>query len=323
MLFLLDYPSIHEVRSGSALVGYPAAMLDIAMRYAGMPKPPMAMLFRSMPKFSNPSSYFHSKKECPDEARGNPYHYQLGYLRSEFLPDYHRVRDECRQHKFIVPLGDLALWCLTGDKMLDHRGTILYWEDRRVLPTHNPRAIVRDHSLMPVLAMDLKKAWQESLKTRSVFPRRAIHIVESPRDMHLCIEACLKSGSFAFDVETKDKQITVICFAPSSREVYVVPFWNPHSIFSFKDELHLWALIQILFLLPLGRVAQNATYDLTYLRAHGIQVPGVVDDTMLMSHSNEIEWPKSLGFLGSIYCNEKSWKLLRQSKVKDRNKKDE
>ena len=44
---------------------------------------------------------------------------------------------------------------------------------------------------------------------------------------------------------------------------------------------------------------------------------------MLLSHSNEIEWLKSLGFLGSIYCNERSWKLLRVGKVKDRNKADE
>lgn len=323
MMMVLDYPSVHDLRSGSSVTGFPAKMLGIAMRYAGMPQPPMTFLFRTLPRFSNPSTYFHARKDCPDEARGNPLHSQLGYLKSEFLPDYHRVRDECSKQKFLVPMGDLALWCLTGDKMLDHRGTILYWNNIRVLPTHNPRSLLKDHSLLPVLAMDLKKAWQESLKPRSVFPRRTLHIVENPGDMHRCIDACVKSGSFAFDVETKARQITVICFAPSAREVYVVPFWNPTSTFSFKDELQLWALIQLLFLLPLKRVAQNATYDLTYLGAHGIHVPGVVDDTMLMSHSNEIEWPKSLGFLGSIYCNEKSWKLMRVGKVKDRNKKDE
>jgi len=323
MLILLDYPSIHDVRTGSAITGFPATMLGIAMRYAGMPKPPMTFLFNSMPKFSNPSSYFHPKKNCPDEARGNPVHYQFGYLRSEFLPDYHRVRDECSRQKFIVAMGDLALWCLTGDKMLDVRGTILYWQDIRVIATHNPRAILKDHSLLPVLAMDLRKAWQESLKPRSVFPRRTLHIVESPSDMERCIEACMKAGSFAFDVETKEKQITVICFAPSPREVYVVPFWNGSQTVSFKEEVLIWGMIQILMLLPLRRIAQNAVFDLTFLDAYGLTLRYPVDDTMLKSHSNEIEWPKGLGFLGSIYCNEKSWKLMRVGKVKDRNKKDE
>jgi hypothetical protein len=72
-----------------------------------------------------------------------------------------------------------------------------------------------------------------------------------------------------------------------------------------------------------NKLAHNAVYDLTYLTRWGIDIKYPVDDTMLLSHSHEIEWPKSLGFLGSIYCNEKSWKLLRIGKVKDRNKKDE
>jgi len=74
---------------------------------------------------------------------------------------------------------------------------------------------------------------------------------------------------------------------------------------------------------PLRKVAHNAVYDLTYLMEMGLHIRFPVDDTMLKSHSNEIEWLKSLGFLGSIYCNEKSWKNMRVGKVKDRNKKDE
>ena len=74
---------------------------------------------------------------------------------------------------------------------------------------------------------------------------------------------------------------------------------------------------------PLRKVAHNAVYDLTYLLEMGMKIRYPVEDTMLKSHSHEIEWLKSLGFLGSIYCNEKSWKLMRVGKVKDRNKKDE
>lgn len=323
MLFLLDYPSIHDLRSGSHVTGFAASLLKLALRYAEMAQPPMTALFREQPRFGNPSSFFHPKRECPLDAENNPYHPAYGYLRNEFLGDYHRVRDECRRQKFIVTMGDLALWCLTGDKMLDHRGTILYWEDIRVIPTHHPRTLLKDQSLLPVVAMDLRKAQSEARKPRSIFMRRNIHIVESPADMEQAIQACIASGSFAFDIETSQNQITMICFAPSPRDTYVVPFWNGGEGFSLRDEVHLWTLIQVLFLLPLRRIAQNAVFDLTFLDAYGIHVPHPVDDTMLKSHANEIEWPKGLGFLGSIYCNEKSWKLLRVGRVKDRKKKDE
>ncbi len=323
MIFLLDYPSVHDIRAGSHITGFPATMLKLALRYAEMPTPPMTFLFSKQPSFSNPSTYFHPRKQVPYGEHHNPLHPLLGYLKSEFVADYERAREECKKHKFIVAMGDLALWCLTGDRMLDHRGTLLYWENIRVIPTHNPRALMKDQSLLPVMAMDLRKAHRESLKPRSVFPRRTIHIVESPADMERCIDACVASGSFAFDIETYANQITMICFAPSPRDTYVVPFWNGSQTFSFKEEVLIWGMIQILMLLPLRRIAQNAVFDLTFLDAYGLTLRYPVDDTMLKSHSNEIEWPKGLGFLGSIYCNEKSWKLMRVGKVKDRKKKDE
>ena len=38
---------------------------------------------------------------------------------------------------------------------------------------------------------------------------------------------------------------------------------------------------------------------------------------------DQIEWQKGLGYLGSLYCNERSWKLLRVGAKKDRNKAEE
>lgn len=318
MLILLDYPSVHDLKAGLPLSGYPAALYKIAAKYADLGQVEFITLFQHPPRFDNPSHFFHKKKEVPDEAAANPTHKQLGYLKSEYISDYHRVVKRCRDANLILCMGDLSLWSLTGEKLSDHRGTILYSrDDVRIVPTHHPRAIVKDQSLLPVVAMDLRKAWRESMKPTSAFPRRNIRIVETQRDLAEMVSKVLAAGTFAFDIETHQQQITMICFASSPSEVYVVPLADPYPKVEAKEA------IQQLMGSACVKIAHNAVYDLTYLKMWGIDIRYPVEDTMLISHSHEIEWPKSLGFLGSIYCNEKSWKLLQVKKVKDRNKKDE
>ena len=48
-----------------------------------------------------------------------------------------------------------------------------------------------------------------------------------------------------------------------------------------------------------------------------IKTLGFRDDTMIMHHCLYEELPKSLGFMGSIYTNEASWKLMRRFEEKD------
>lgn len=321
MLIALDYPSIHDVKAGVPIAGYPASLFRIAAKYAGLGEVTFTSLFEGPPRYDNPSSFFHKRKEVPDEAAGNPVHKQLGYLRGEFLQDYHRLQGQLGKHSLILAMGDLAFWCLTGEKLSDHRGTIVYASDTRVIGTHNPRSLVKDHSLLPVLAMDLKKAWQESQKPTSTFPRRTIHIVDSVEDSAAARDAILKAGTFAFDIETTPGQITMICFAPSTTVTYVFPLLPPYK--EWDDITPIKNDIVTLMSSSCTKIAHNSVYDLTYLDMWGIPIKYPVEDTMLLSHSSEIEWPKSLGFLGSIFCNEKSWKLLRVGKIKDRTKKDE
>jgi len=312
------------MKMGEPLTGYPGALFKVAARYGEVPPPNFVTLFPHPPQFNKPSTYFVPKKVAVADDQANPYHKQYGYLRSPLLGDYRRVHDALRGSRFILTLGELAFWCLSGDKMLDHRGTISYWEGTRVIPTHHPRDIVRQHHLLPVLAMDLKKAYRESLHPKSVFPARRIEIAETVGDVISATNYILSQGRFAFDIETHEGEITMICFAPSPTEVYVFPiFFHDKRFWDEAGEKVVWQNISKLLSSPCAKVAHNATYDITYLRAKGIPIQYPVDDTMLLSHSDEIEWLKSLGFLGSIYCNEKSWKLMRIGRVKDRNKADE
>jgi hypothetical protein len=54
----------------------------------------------------------------------------------------------------------------------------------------------------------------------------------------------------------------------------------------------------------------------------GFQINNMLHDTMLLHHSLFPEMLKGLGFLGSVYTNEQSWKLMSRPKT-DTEKRDE
>ena len=62
------------------------------------------------------------------------------------------------------------------------------------------------------------------------------------------------------------------------------------------------------------KLFQNGMYDLQYLLKMGLRPKALAEDTMLMHHSMFPELQKGLGFLGSIYTNESSWKLMRRKR---------
>ena len=60
-------------------------------------------------------------------------------------------------------------------------------------------------------------------------------------------------------------------------------------------------------------IGQNFSYDMQYFwRTVKIACPKFAGDTMLMHHALQPELEKGLGFLGSVYTNEPSWKFMRQ-----------
>jgi hypothetical protein len=63
---------------------------------------------------------------------------------------------------------------------------------------------------------------------------------------------------------------------------------------------------------PIPKTFQNGLYDLQYIwSCWKCPTKNFEHDTMLLHHSLQPELPKSLGFMGSVYTDEISWKLLR------------
>lgn len=191
----------------------------------------------------------------------------------------------------------------------------------KVLPIYHPAAVLRDHALRHVTVLDLRKAAREAAYSDIRRPQRQVFVEPTLADLHWFYETHLRRASkIAIDIETQGRLITCIGFAPSPDIALVVPFrdqrkpgWNYWS--SPSEEAAAWKWVRKVCTQTSARkVFQNGMYDSHFLWLEaGIPVP-VHEDTMLLHHALQPESPKGLGFLGSVYTNEASWKLLNMTK---------
>ena len=66
-------------------------------------------------------------------------------------------------------------------------------------------------------------------------------------------------------------------------------------------------------------IGQNLLYDVQHLdRQAQCRLACISDDTMLAYHAMYPEMQKGLGFLGSVYTNELSWKDMGKELWKDK-----
>lgn len=257
------------------------------------------------------------------------------YLRPEFFGEVNRLVRELRDIRpnVTVLLGNTAAWAVLGNSGISKiRGTVCYshvFPQAKCLPTYHPAAILRQWDLRAVTVLDLAKAKRESEFADIRRPERIIYIDPSLTDLEWFYDKYLERAlSISFDIETAHDQITCIGFAPDPSVAIVVPFVDPRSPQSSywrtsDEECRAWNFVRRVLALPCPKTAQNGLYDTHFLwRGYGITVVNWEDDTMLLHHSLQPESEKGLAFLGSVYTNEASWKLMR-SRGKTTIKRDE
>jgi len=248
-----------------------------------------------------------------------------GYIAEAFLPKVQQLIQEIDEINpdLIITFGKVPFTLLTGLRLSDYRGTLCKYKKYQVLPTVDIPTMLKDFSSHPIVRSDLRKA-KRFLEGIQKIPRK-VHIVNQLSDLD-DIKPKLK-GVVAIDVETKDRQITCVSFSPSSSESYVLPIWHLNNegyhAWSHDQELKLWEFMFDVLTGDCTKVFHNGIYDISYFTDHGIPVALPVEDTMLLHHSISPEMQKSLGFLGSLYCDEAAWKTMNKKKKKEQHKKDE
>lgn len=249
------------------------------------------------------------------------------YIRREFEPELDRLAKELEDvnPNLVVCLGNTPLWALHGrtgvSKLRGSTCTSTHTiSGFKLLPTYHPAAVIRDWSLRPIVIIDLMKAAREREFPEIRRPPREIWLEPTLEDLETFYERYILGCSIlAIDIETSGRVITEIGFAPSHTTALVIPFVDARRANRSywpdrKSETAAWYFVRrVLEDGGIKKVLQNATFDCAFLaRAYGIMVRGVEHDTMLLSHAQQPESLKSLGFLGSIFTDEGAWKNMRK-----------
>lgn len=260
------------------------------------------------------------------------------YLRPEYLGELDRLTTELAalRPNLVIALGNTACWALLRATNIGSiRGTVVEGAAGgpgagiKILPSYHPAGVLRNWSWRPIVVADLMKAAREAQFPEIRRPKRRVLVSPTIEEVEAWTHQTLANPPqlLSPDIETASGQITCIGFARAVDDALVIPFWDRS-----KPDWSYWpdagierrALDCVARLLesPGCKVGQNFIYDTQYLTRYGIRPRNVTEDTMLLHHALFPELQKGLGFLGSIYTGEASWKLLRKRKT-DSEKKDE
>jgi uracil-DNA glycosylase len=315
----------HEENAGRAFVGPSGRLLKALLSENGInPRETyMTNVFNRRPMGNNVLNFCGSKATAIAGYRALQ---QGKYVREEFRPELNRLYSEVArvEPNVIIALGNTALWALckkSGIKKF--RGSPLpsipiNGRTFKVLPSWHPAAVIRQYALKPVLMLDLAKARRQADFPDIIRPSRLILLEPTLDDIEDFYHEHLVGQPFlSCDIETKQRQITEVGYSTADgKRAIVIPFYkrsdNGNYWATLEDELRAWHWVRTINSeFPL--IGQNFQFDMMYFwKTVGIPCPRFEGDTMLLHHSLYPELEKGLGFLGSVYTDEPSWKFMRQ-----------
>lgn len=319
-----------EALAGRPFVGRSGQLLDNLLAAAGIPRKSCfttnVLAFR--PEHNDLGTVCSSKRELGKEYRLPPL--KPGkYLRPEYLGELERLRHELEHARpnIVVACGGAASWALLGThKISTVRGTTAYSgggtcpiSGLKVLPTYHPAYVARVMDERVVVLADFDKVRSEAEFPEVRRPRRRVLVQPTLAQIEIFYSEHLSCPRLSVDIETSHGMIDCIGFAPRIDLALVVPFLIGHEPYwnTVDDEVAAWNYVQKFLDLPCEKVFQNGLFDLTYLLRNGFRVRNAVHDTMLLQHSRYPELERGLGFLGSVYTQEASWKLMRGREQED------
>jgi uracil-DNA glycosylase len=320
ILIVADHYSDDDVESGRPFSGAAGSILRGLLSQTGIEEQGVrkTAVFPFRPAGGRVESL--TTKNRAEGVPGYNYIFRGNYIHNRETPHLARLWNliESLQPNIIVAMGSTALWATTGRTGVDRwRGSPMpsVRGDFKVICTWPPSSIMRQWELRPIVYMDLLKAKRESETRRLSRPSRVITLAPFLADIAEFYERHVIPAPFiSLDVETKSDQITEVGIATSPRRAIVIPFWGrakPNYWETKEAELEAWAWVRRI-LQEKPTIGQNLQYDMQYFyRKYGITTPNFIGDTMLAAHTLQPEMKKGLGFLGSIYTDEPSWKFMR------------
>jgi len=241
------------------------------------------------------------------------------WLRPEWQQALTRLAGEVAEAapRVVLALGNEALWALSGHYGIEARRGAL-WRTRMAphvpaVATFHPAAILRGGYRLRVFAVaDTARAWEIAQGAEPAEPpSRELWLEPTLADLEMWTERLASAPSIGADIETAAGEITSIAFAPSPYLALCVPFVVDGASYwpSAEEECAAWAWVRGVCENAAPKVLQNGSYDAQWLwEKRGIALRNYTYDTRLAHHALFPEWPKSLGFMGSLWEHETWWK---------------
>ncbi len=258
------------------------------------------------PKANNMGEYFHDSK-CT-------------IPKPELIAWIEELRTELEESRpnVVVAMGAYALWALTGMKRIkESRGYVMestLVPGLKVIPTYHPQAVNYEWKLFGVSVFDVKKAYFHS-ENPKVPADKTRYIAPASFEMFMdYLETIRKAKKrFAFDIEAHVGTAFPYLLGVSDNNNYGMSFWNMKNnvpTIAPRQEAQLWHKLA-----QLGKecevIMHNASYDKAVMWLHhGVLFENVWMDTLIASHVVFPEFPRDLGFLGSIILDVQPWKNL-------------
>lgn len=305
ILILTDYPSNDDNKVGRPFSDGSGAILTIALSQAGITLAECSVVYLTSEPHTLASINSIWTPKLGFTTRGNACIEALKDIITKANPNV------------ILPLGEICLQAITSKRSITKwRGSILESSikiGQKVIPTFAPRECSRMYLWRYFLANDCKKLSKEAYSPSISLPARNLQIEPSFSEAIAYMENIKKHHTrIACDIECtigrSDKGISCISLAISPYDCMSIPFDNR---WSEEEELTLWkTLASVLEHPAIEKVYQNgADFDTVYLLAiHNIFPGGYLHDTMIKHALNYPDFPKSLGFLTSIYTDEPYYK---------------
>lgn len=303
LVIIGEAPGENEVRELRPFVGKSGELLERLLRDSGIRREDCYIT--NVVKYRPPKNEFKffRKKEN----------------RSLLESSLDEVAQEVRQldPNVVICLGNEAVAAALGDRRISARRGFVEWSNKfscKVVATYHPAAVLRGINLYPVSLFDIRKAVREMGRKELLREtKRSVGFVKTWPEWISLLTRLRACGRVSFDIENVAEGIDSISFGFKDGDVYVgmaIPIMTDKgSYWSELEEREIWQGVQEILTAPhIGKVAQNAFYDMWHLRNDfGIEVAPVVHDTMIAASMINPEFDKDLWMLASMYTDVGFW----------------
>lgn len=312
-LIVGEAPGAEEERHLTPFVGAAGQELDRLLHETGFLRSDFFItnVCKHRPPNNDISQWIYEKKNNPPPG----FIYHLGKWVHPFIKEgYDELLQEIERvnPKLILTFGKTALWALTQgekDAIGSWRGSQLILNNRRVLPTIHPAAILRQWEFRSFVVLDLKRAkrWLDG----EAEPREYNFIVRPSFQGclvsldYLVSEANLRPVRLSVDLETRATHLACCGIAWSEYEAISIPFMcteRNEGYWTLDEEVTIIQKLRELFTHPnVSIVGQNFNYDAQYIWRYWHFVPNLRDDTMIAQATVLPGLPKALYHIASMY----------------------